>query len=150
MQAQIKIKFTHEEACRRAAKALEIRRDSIISVLPTEGGRKFFVTYWVRGKYYSLDKGIATLTVWEIMEALPLDDVSGGVETMWERGVDSILKALGLEHFPKSERELKHAYRKMAKLFHPDVGGDESAFREIRAAYESALLMLPNLRRGNA
>ena len=150
MQTQIKIKFTHEEACRRAAKALGIGRDSIISVFATEGGRKFFVTYWTRDKYYFSKQEITTLTVWEIMEALPLDDISGGIETIWDRGLDSILKALGLEHFPKSERELKHAYRKMAKLFHPDVGGDESAFREIRAAYESALLMLPNLRRGNA
>lgn len=150
MQSQIKIKFTHEESCRRAAKVLGIGRDCIISVFATEGGRKFFVTYWTRGKYYSLAQGVATLTVWEIMEALPLDDVSGGIETMWECGVDSILKALGLEYFPKSERELKYAYRKMAKLFHPDTGGDESAFCEIRAAYESALLMLPDLRRSNA
>ena len=31
---------------------------------------------------------------------------------------------------------IKRAYRKLAKLHHPDKGGDESKFKEVNSAYE--------------
>lgn len=40
--------------------------------------------------------------------------------------------------------------RKDVKETHPDHGGCQAAFRELVAAYESAMLMLPNLRRSES
>jgi hypothetical protein len=147
----IKIKFPHAELCRRAAVCLNVRVDNIVSVFPTEGGRAFFVVY--RKPYdhpswqgYKLGTELSTtLTVWQIIEALPLDDVSGGVETIWSRGVDTMFEMLGLKKMPASERELKTAYRKAAKAAHPDAGGTDEQFRQVYAAYQSLLMTLPNL-----
>jgi DnaJ domain len=142
----IKIKFPHDELCRRAAVCLNVRLDLIESVLPTEGGRAFFVVYWVSRYSWDNTKTYTTLTVWQILEALPLDDVMGGVETIWSKGIDTMLEVLGLTKMPASERELKSAYRKAAKAAHPDAGGAEEAFRQVYAAYDSLMMMLPNLR----
>jgi len=46
------------------------------------------------------------------------------------------LKTLGLEDIPKSERDLKRAYRKAAIKTHPDQGGSNEAFLEVQAAFE--------------
>lgn len=35
-----------------------------------------------------------------------------------------------------SKDELKRAYRKRAKETHPDLGGTESAFRDLTSSYE--------------
>jgi hypothetical protein len=140
----IKIKFPHDELCRRAAVCLNVPVSKIISVFPTEGGRTFLVVHW-RSLTYAQEKTCCTLTVWQILEALPLDDVAGGVETIWSKGIDTILEMLGLTKMPASERELKSAYRKAAKSAHPDAGGTEEAFRQIHAAYQSLLMTLPNL-----
>jgi hypothetical protein len=147
----IKIKFPHAEICRRAAVCLDVRVENIVSVFPTEGGRAFFVVY--RKPYdrpswqgYTRNPELSTtLTVWQILEALPLDDVAGGIETIWSRGIDSMLEMLGLSKMPASESELKSAYRKAAKAAHPDTGGTEEAFRQVFAAYQSLLMTLPNL-----
>ena len=36
-----------------------------------------------------------------------------------------------------SDNEIKSAYKKLARKYHPDVGGDEKKFKEISAAYDS-------------
>ncbi len=36
-----------------------------------------------------------------------------------------------------SEKEIKSAYKKLARKYHPDVGGDEKKFKEVSAAYDS-------------
>jgi DnaJ domain len=149
----IKIKIPHDELCRRAAVCLDVGAENIVSVFPTEGGRTFFVVYrkpydQVSWQGYDLGPKLSTtLTVWQILEALPLDDVVGGVETIWSKGIDTMLEVLGLTKMPASERELKSAYRKAAKAAHPDAGGTEEAFRLIRAAYQSLMMTLPNLSR---
>lgn len=145
----IKIKFPHDELCRRAAIILGIRQSNVISVFATEGGQKFFVAYWGTTRVHvwnARPKHSATVTIWQIIDALPLPDVSGSVETIWSKGIESILEILGLKSMPRSEKEVKRAYRRASLKVHPDSGGSEEAFRELRAAYESVMLMLPNLR----
>ena len=144
---QIKIKFPHEELCRRAAAILEVPRSQIVSVYATEGGKNFFVSYLVRGAFPWDDKLASTaVTIWQIIDALPLCDVSGSVETIWDKGLETMLEVLGLKSMPQSEKDLKRAYRKAAKRVHPDTGGNEDDFRQVNAAYNSVLTMLPNLR----
>jgi len=38
-----------------------------------------------------------------------------------------------------SRAEIVNAYRALAKIHHPDVGGDADEFKRLRAAYETAL-----------
>lgn len=35
-----------------------------------------------------------------------------------------------------SKSDIKAAYRRLSKLYHPDVGGDEEKFKEIAEAWE--------------
>jgi hypothetical protein len=89
----------------------------------------------------------ATFTIWQFVEALPIENITGSVETFWDKGIDSVLAVLGLDKLPNSEKEIKSAYRKQAKLHHPDTGGDANKFREVQMAYETAINLLPELRR---
>jgi len=41
-------------------------------------------------------------------------------------------------------RKIKSAYKRMAKVHHPDVGGDEDAFKKLNAAHEQMLLWAEN------
>jgi len=43
-------------------------------------------------------------------------------------------------------REIKKAYRSMAKVHHPDKGGDGERFKEINTAHESMLQWIDNPR----
>jgi curved DNA-binding protein CbpA len=38
-----------------------------------------------------------------------------------------------------SKEEVKAAYRRLARQHHPDCGGDPAKFKEIQAAYETAM-----------
>lgn len=138
----IKIKFSFDELRRRAAKMLDVHPSCIDNVCPSEGGTKFYVLYH-RG--YS-GRG-ATFTIWQFVEALPIENLTGSVETFWDKGIDSVLAVLGLDKFPNSEKGIKIAYRKQAKLHHPDTGGDANKFREVQMAYETAINLLPELRK---
>jgi hypothetical protein len=51
-------------------------------------------------------------------------------------GLAASLAALGLSAMPKTEKELKAAWRAAAKRTHPDRGGSEAAFKAAKAAYE--------------
>ena len=46
-----------------------------------------------------------------------------------------LYKLLGLSPDCTSE-EIKHAYRTLAQIHHPDKGGDEETFKKIKMAYE--------------
>ena len=140
----IKIKFSLDELRRRSAKMLNVSHLDIDNVCPSEGGTKFYVSYRRFGEYKSVG---ATFTIWQMVEALPIAHITGSIESFLDKGLDSVLSLLGLAKMPKSEREIKIAYRKQAKIHHPDTGGDANKFREIVMAYESLIAMLPELRR---
>lgn len=51
------------------------------------------------------------------------------------------LQALGLKS-PATEREVKRAFRRLARKHHPDVGGEAEAFRNLQQQYEAALALV--------
>jgi hypothetical protein len=65
--------------------------------------------------------------------ATPDDTVlmlTDGSEAWWE--------VLGVEQTATKEA-VRNAYRALAKIHHPDVGGDQDDFRRLRHAYEQAM-----------
>lgn len=51
---------------------------------------------------------------------------------------------LGLDHLPVSEDEIQKAYKDMAKIRHPDIGGSEEDFKKLTQAKQEALDYLAN------
>lgn len=49
-------------------------------------------------------------------------------------------KVLGFTKKPISVEEVKTRYKKLAKIYHPDMGGTEEEFQNIEKAYKEALL----------
>ncbi|MFZ5810941.1 MAG: DnaJ domain-containing protein [Thermodesulfobacteriota bacterium] len=49
--------------------------------------------------------------------------------------------------YPCTAGEIKDAYRGMARLFHPDLGGDEEVMKDINLAYELAMRFCAGPRR---
>jgi DnaJ-domain-containing protein 1 len=62
--------------------------------------------------------------------------------TPWEerhgRWAPQHLTTLGLSAGATAQ-DIKAAYRRLAKLHHPDCGGDPEKFKEIQAAYDMAM-----------
>lgn len=54
---------------------------------------------------------------------------------------EDALRALGLDAVPRSEAELRRAYRAAAKRAHPDAGGSADQFLEIQQAMEALQLL---------
>ena len=54
------------------------------------------------------------------------------------------MKAFGL-HLPCTEEEVLAAYRDLAKMLHPDRGGDLQKFLRLQKHFEQALRMVRNL-----
>ena len=52
--------------------------------------------------------------------------------------------------YPCSVDEIKIAYRHMARLYHPDLGGDEEAMKDVNVAYEMAMRFSAGPRRASA
>lgn len=51
--------------------------------------------------------------------------------------------------YPCSVDEIKIAYRYMARLYHPDLGGDEEAMKDVNVAYELAMRFCAGPRRAS-
>lgn len=49
--------------------------------------------------------------------------------------------------YPCSPDDIKNAYRHMARLYHPDLGGDEEAMKDVNIAYELAMRFCAGARR---
>lgn len=52
--------------------------------------------------------------------------------------------------YPCTPVEIKNAYRGMARMFHPDLGGDEEVMKDINLAYELAMRFCAGPRRSGA
>lgn len=52
--------------------------------------------------------------------------------------------------YPCTVDEIKVAYRHMARLYHPDLGGDEEAMKDVNVAYELAMRFCAGPRRASA
>lgn len=52
--------------------------------------------------------------------------------------------------YPCSPVEIKNAYRDMARMFHPDLGGDEEVMKDVNLAYELAMRFCAGPRRSPA
>ncbi len=66
------------------------------------------------------------------IEATPDDSILkiGNENNWWE-----ILKVKK----ESSEKEIQNAYKSMARIHHPDMGGDAEQFKKLRKAYDEAL-----------
>jgi hypothetical protein len=51
--------------------------------------------------------------------------------------------------YPCSVDEIKGAYRHMARLYHPDLGGDEETMKDVNVAYELAMRFCAGPRRAS-
>ncbi len=49
------------------------------------------------------------------------------------------MRLLGISTFPKDIDEVKEAYRRQAKRFHPDSGGDDRSFTALTDAYHTLM-----------
>lgn len=76
-----------------------------------------------------VERGIYDLSYWiSGMRALPA-----------EPAIPKCFITLGFTDYPKSEEEVKRAYRELAKKKHPDLGGSGAEFYELNEAYKEAL-----------
>ena len=73
---------------RRAAKMLEVSPKDIDNVCPSEGGTKFYVSYYDY-KATRRTKIGAKFTIWQFVEAMPIENLTGSVETFWDKGIET-------------------------------------------------------------
>jgi len=66
------------------------------------------------------------------------DDLSAWVEQRLQQQHQVEHDLLGIAP-GSTKRDIKNAYRRKARKLHPDVGGDEEAFKQLHAAYRKVL-----------
>ena len=85
---------------------------------------------------------------WSHFETTRADDVSAMLNDFWHRyyAMDKQADACQLlgVNAGFTHQELTHAYRRLAAEHHPDKGGDQEKFIEIRQAYEVLCRCLHN------
>lgn len=123
-----------------------------------------FVEFWIDGQYYRFDHSIDNAKAHGqniqygsdifAQVVLTLEDIA----RMTERGIyelqtwiaglkalppapqlDPCFIALGFVQMPESVEQIKAAYKRLAKVTHPDAGGDAAAFDALKRNYESCL-----------
>lgn len=79
-----------------------------------------------------VERGIYDLSTWVAgMKMLPEPE-----------RVDPCFFVLGFDTTPTSIGQVKEQYRRLAKVMHPDAGGDEQAFRTLQENYEKCLNLM--------
>ena len=76
-----------------------------------------------------VERGIYDLSTWVAgMKYLPAG-----------KNLEPCFSALGFVEQPKTEEEVKAQYHRIAKVIHPDVGGDAAAFVALKENYHRCL-----------
>lgn len=87
------------------------------------------VVYSLEGLARAVEKGIFTL-----------DMLLAGVPALPAAPpLDPCFVAMGFSSMPQGEDEVKEQYRRLARVMHPDAGGNEEAFKVLRQNYDACL-----------
>ena len=87
------------------------------------------VVYSLEGLARAVEKGIFTL-----------DMLLAGVPALPDAPpLEPCFVAMGFSSMPAGEVEIKEQYRRLAKVLHPDTGGDETAFKTLNDNYGACL-----------
>ncbi|MEH6649365.1 MAG: DNA-J related domain-containing protein [Motiliproteus sp.] len=77
---------------------------------------------------------------WSEFELSSSESVQQLLDSFWQRYYADDQQQQALDHLQLTADcrwpEIRHAYRKLAAIHHPDKGGDSDRFRQIREAYE--------------
>lgn len=92
------------------------------------------VVYSLEGLARAVEKGIFTLDM--LLAGVPALPAAPPMEPCFV--------AMGFSSMPAGEDEVKEQYRRMAKVLHPDAGGDEAAFKTLNGNYEACLEIVRN------
>lgn len=87
------------------------------------------VVYSLEGLARAVEKGIFTLDM--LLAGVPALPAAPPLEPCFA--------AMGFASMPRGEAEVKEQYRRLAKVMHPDAGGDEEAFKALNRNYEACL-----------
>lgn len=87
------------------------------------------VVYSLEGLARAVEKGIFTLDM--LLAGVPALPAAPPMEPCFV--------AMGFSSMPAGETEVKEQYRRLAKVLHPDVRGDEAAFSTLNQNYEACL-----------
>ena len=79
-----------------------------------------------------VERGIYDLSTWVAgMKLLPEPET-----------LEPCFAAIGFTERPVTQMQVKEQYRRMAKILHPDTGGDEKAFMVLKENYKKAMDMM--------
>ena len=102
---------------------------------------------WYELQDNKLSKGYATLNILEKNHRKDIDPESlkpGGITRLrLTRYESECLKILRLDRKDLADKDqvlkIRAAYKKMAKVYHPDMGGDEEKFKKLNEAHKQML-----------
>lgn len=123
-----------------------------------------WVEFWYQGQYYRFQHGVENARAHGqnirygsdafAQMVLTLEDIARMTERgiyelqTWISGlkalppappVDACFIALGFETVPDSKDAVKFAYKRLAKVAHPDSGGSSAAFESLKRNYEKCM-----------
>ena len=87
------------------------------------------VVYSLEGLARAVEKGIFTLDM--LLAGVPALPAAPPMEPCFV--------AMGFSSAPAGEAEVRERYKRLAKVLHPDAGGDEEAFRVLNQNYEACM-----------
>lgn len=126
--------------------------------------RSCFVEFWLDGQYYRFDHSIENAKAHGqnvvygsdvfAQVVLALEDIARITERgiyelqTWISGLKSLppanhlqpcFSALGFSQRPESVEDVKLAYKRLAKVMHPDGGGSDNAFQTLTQNFEKCI-----------